>query len=450
VKLTWQTIQNFVFKANVQMFVRSATYQSGSLQRLAQRIFDHYLKGVAFELALQRYIDLCWTIDGVKTATIGVSGPIQRSNTLMQAIAMIFARESYLSEGQLSTIKELVGSLDGVSGLPTWFLPKLQTLRDNVIRAQEADWLASSLSIDPRFGAKALEYIQEKSSETAKQATEMVHELAVLRKYGVKSSFFQDGMLHDPSDAWVFMDFHEVGVLTSDWKEFRGSLPLALVALSERSSLTKIAAEAFDQRRGMSQVHGVHLSFDARISMTLDSEGELDVSSSGIDLMPLRSFFAYRGNEAYYEVLRYAQALRLYDLVVPLAIVEKMPQPLVPKGTLERIKNILKRKRLINPDLIIPRLRALENVDELVRELEIEIEQADKETAERAKHELARHDVIHHIRRLPKGKHPTMEARERAAEYGIVLADNETFVKPHARGKGELVAKIHRAKARPR
>ena len=126
-----------------------------------------------------------------------------------------------------------------------------------------------------------------------------------------------------------------------------------------------------------------------------------------------------------------------------------MPQPPVSKGTLERLKSIFTRKHLLSPDLIVPRLRSLENVDQLVRELEQEIEQADAETVERAKRELRRHEVIYHVRRLPKGKHPTAEARARAEKYNIVLADNETFVKPHERGKGNLEPVAHRAKARP-
>ena len=449
VKLTWQAIPNFAFKVNVQMLVRSTAYQPGSLQKLAQNIFDHYMKGKTFEVALQTYIDLCWTIDIVKVATIGVSAPINRSNTLMQAIAMIFAREAYLDYGQLGSIKELVKSAEDSSGLTSWFLPKLSTLRDNVTRAQQADWLAATLSVDPRFGDGALTLVQESAAEAGRQATEMIHELAVLRKYGVKSSFFQDGMLHDPLYAWVFMDFHDIGLFFSDWGEFRTSSSLAVAGLAERSSLTKIGVEPKESRQGMSWVRGVRLSFDAQAIMTIDSEGELDVSF-GLELMPMRKFFVHRENEALYEFLRYAHALRLYDLVVPLVTVEKMPQPAVPKGTMERLKNLFSRKHLINPDLIVPRLRTLENVDDLVRELEIEVEQADKETAERAKRELVRHDVVYHVRRLPKGKHPTMEARERAAEYGIVLAENETFVRPHERGKGELQGRVHRAKARQR
>jgi len=75
----WNAIPNFAFRVNVQAFVRSANYQSGTLKKLAQDIFDRYIRGKDFAPALQSYIDICWTIDIVKVATIGVQAPIGHS-----------------------------------------------------------------------------------------------------------------------------------------------------------------------------------------------------------------------------------------------------------------------------------------------------------------------------------------------------------------------------------
>ncbi len=225
------------------------------------------------------------------------------------------------------------------------------------------------------------------------------------------------------------------------------SIPLAVVSLSNKSDLTEIGFTTKLHESGIGKMSGAGSLFTTRGFMHIDSKGELD-TSPGLGLMPVREIFERHNKVAFYETLRFVHAIRLYDLVVPITTVSQMPQPLVPKGILDRLKGVLNKKHLLQLDLIIPRVRTLENVDQLIRELEDEIEKADTETMVRTKRELRRHEVIYHVRRLPKGKHPTAEARARAAEYNIVLADDETFVKPHERGEGSLVKTLHQAVVR--
>ena len=45
------------------------------------------------------------------------------------------------------------------------------------------------------------------------------------------------------------------------------------------------------------------------------------------------------------------------------------------------------------------------------------------------------HDVSRHIRNLGDGRQASSQKRESAAVYGIVLADNQTWVAPYSTGK---------------
>lgn len=442
--LSWRDIPNFTFKTRVQMLIRSLTSYE-TLKRLARDIYERYVKNADFDRALQAYINTCYTIDGIKVGTTGKSAPTNRSNMLMQAIAANLALEMDRVEKNMATLKSTMELSASGSQVATWFYAKLASLENFAGEADRAQRLATQFFVHSTAGNWAKEMIEKHAAQAAKDATDMIHELATLRKYGVKNSFFQDGMMHDPSQAWVFMDFYELRKLIADWADFMPQ-QFAFIGLSDKDSLGQIGAKPIERVVGQSVSVGAQTSFPAHAFMALDTEGEMD-ASYGLGFMPVRGFFECYNNVALYEYLRFVQALRLYDLVVPITTVEKMPRPPIEGGLLNKIKNVLKKKHLLNPDLYLPRIRSLDNVDLLLRELETEIERADADTTKRLR-EVSRHEVIWHIRRLPQGKRPTPEARKRAQEHGIVLAENETYVRPHERGKGELKPVAHHAKAR--
>lgn len=447
--LKGNVIVDFPFRGSVQMLVRNSAYQPGTLQSLAERIYTHSLNDKPFAEALQRYVDLCYTIDKIKVSTLGQQASTLRSNALMQAISIIFGREAFSVEGCVEKIERHLKDIESEGGRATWLYPKLEVLRHSMRRAQMLDWLADSLRLPALF----VRFINPDvfagaAAEAGRQARTLVNELVVLRKYGIKQSYFQDGLLHNASQAWAFMDFRDVRQAMTEHRQFALKEPLALVGLAEKEQLTSIGIDEHVRIIGEGRMRGVSTKFGASAFMCVDEDAELD-ASFGFGLMPARQFFVRRQNEAIYEALRYAQAIRLYDLTVPLMIVAKMPQPRVPGGGLiAKVRQLATLKNKFSFDLIVPRLRTFDHVNQLVRDLEIEVEQGIDETVLRARHDMRRHDVVWHVRRLPSGKHPTAEAVARAAEFGIVLADNETFVRPHERGKGQCEDRIHRAKAR--
>jgi hypothetical protein len=91
-------------------------------------------------------------------------------------------------------------------------------------------------------------------------------------------------------------------------------------------------------------------------------------------------------------------------------------------------------------------VRSLDNPAELVSQLEQEVEEGERETEKRAKR---KHGVTEHIRRLPPGRKASPAARQSAYEnFGIELAEGETFVKRHERGTGSPAITSHRVRAR--
>ncbi len=446
-RLRWQEITNFVFRVQVQILMRSSLYNHESVKSLALGIYNRYVKSEVLDQAIQTYLDVCFTIDSAKTQAIGRQASTYKSNLLMQAVASLFALDVHDDKTQ-QRVSEWSALAEIGDDSITWFHAKLESLKGFMIYASQAEALSSSMTVDPRFGEWGKKIVDKSMSDADKQATDIFRELARLRKYGVKTSFFQDGMLHGSSQAWAFMDFAEIEGMLQGWEEFIPQPQLAIVTLSEKNDLTQgIGIETSEFRVGESHMRGGKILQPSVVAMSIGMNGELD-ASFGLGFIPVKPFFEKRGNLPFYHLLRLAQAVRLYDLVVPLTTVEKMPEPPVAKGMMDKIKNVLLKKHLLHPNLLIPRLRSLENVDTLIHDLEIEIEKAEKDTTERSKHSMSRHEVIYHVRRLPKNKKATAQARERAEKVNITLAPNETFVKKHERGEGELKIAPHRARTR--
>jgi len=274
---------------------------------------------------------------------------------------------------------------------------------------------------------------------------DLMGEIKSLRKYGVKPSLFQDGMLHASDQAWVLNN-------PSDFRFDRAYnvIPAeteALILLADRSSVRSLKPEEVRQNLHGTPSPAYRMNLRATVRITLDGEGELYCIGSN-NLLSVRDVFEDRGAGREYELLRLSQVLRLYDLVVPIKTVSRLPGlPQQPEGLVGRVKSLFTNPEDELLDLVLPRVKRVENrPEELQNELKQEVEKAAEETEKRrAKRE---HEVVGHIRQLPDDHSPSQEARERAREeLGVELSDNETYVRRHSRGEGDPV-KGHEAKRR--
>ena len=271
-------------------------------------------------------------------------------------------------------------------------------------------------------------------------------EMVVLRKYGVKTAFFEDGATHSRKDVWLFIDPTAFG--GGNRQVFPPQSAMAHVYMAAKQDVmgsTEINTVTRDEMIGAYRSRRWGLNVKTGLHLVMDREGELDLSE-GYGLMPLRKIFVDVGKEGVYETVRLMQMMRLYDLVVPITVVSTMPELPRAPGMIGQALGICPKP--FTPNLIIPRIKTLENLNPLRTGLERELEEAEEETRHRAKREMREHDVVSHVRRIAHGYRASGSAVAAAAEYGIRLAENETFVKKHTRGGGEHVG-VHRAKVRP-
>jgi hypothetical protein len=129
--------------------------------------------------------------------------------------------------------------------------------------------------------------------------------------------------------------------------------------------------------------------------------------------------------------LRAEVASNFYDLSMPLS---KVRTKSASTGTLKRPE-----QPSFDPvqELLIPRIRYIENG-------QIDEDLAGTDVVQ----SVRMHDVTWFVRLLPNGWKASPDARALAAEYGIVLAQNETFVKAHTRGQGNKVLAHHAIRRR--
>lgn len=262
--------------------------------------------------------------------------------------------------------------------------------------------------------------------------TDIAGELAALRRYGVKPAIYKDGLLQGPKESWILAP---TPVVTP------GITGIAV--LSSATDLANLGYHPVDTG-GIREAYAMDLK--AAVAFEISAAGNLYLRS-GYEAIDVGEMMAAMQMSDTYECLRIIQLLRLYDLIVPLEVVRKLPA--WPTASPLRIVTRLTRGVLsLSPDLILRRVRALENPNLLIKLLDQEIEAAEHDTALRSPRKTRRHEVVSFVRRLPDGRHPTPEARQRARdEIGIELADNETYVRQHERGTGDKI-RSHTARKR--
>ncbi len=173
-------------------------------------------------------------------------------------------------------------------------------------------------------------------------------------------------------------------------------------------------------------------------AVELGKNGEL-ISSGGMEL----DIIAKRMDcDLGLESLR-SQILAIYsDLVVPVYITELYEQELrLPSADYSDAEVPTPYEGLRR--IVLARQKVLTVLkDDILRDLAAQID----EVPNRQARQMAEHDVIWHIRKLPRGYRASQQARGEAAQYGVELADyGETFVQEHKRGNLPNLDKGHKA-----
>ncbi len=422
----------FPHKHRLARVIRTRGGKEGFLP-VSKVLFDTHLdRNMPFRAIVPFFLDLCYTVDKVKVETIGHSAPTDVSNAIQTAIgheivknvSWTYADIEWLEEG-IKTFQSSPGNMD------TWGAAKLVVLMNSMVHMYRTRGFASmSLALFPP--ALVAEMESGYNSKEAELAELMSH-LVELRRYGVKSSFTRQGFLPEQNGAWVMWDYRDIA------RELGTSRRDCIAMLAFANDANQIKDLRMEAVRHEKADHiGLRTPFPCAFMWHMQTDGELDLSA-GNGSLPVREVFQKNGNDVLYQAFREQLIGHLYDLIVPVAKLATLPTARgVKKSVVQKIQELLGRRQM-DPvaELILPRIKLLENHSEVARAAEEEIEKSAEETARRTKR---RHEVVDFIRPLPPGHRPSPMARKLAREaFGIELADNETYVRSHKRGSGEEI-----------
>lgn len=173
------------------------------------------------------------------------------------------------------------------------------------------------------------------------------------------------------------------------------------------------------------------------LQFLLTKKGELQVGICDGYGLPASQIFADRGLADVGKLLGLLAAASYYDLVVPDRVCKELD------GTENRLLQMMRDGELTYAqalgELCLARIRYIEEMPDMSKELEGQVRQQEQETSQRINSDLrgkrAPHHVVGHTRALRKGHKASDDARARAKEAGITLGPNETWVQSHWTGQ---------------
>lgn len=429
-------ILRFPHKFQLRRVIRTRAGKEGVLP-VAKAIYDTHLAPLGnFRAAVHFFLDVCYTVDRVKCEVIGQTAPTDVSNDVQQVIGAEILKGTSWDDTDVNWLEDNVNTFKSQNSvLTSWGATKLWVLLSNMRH------FSSSRTIAMQRIPVSDEIIREAEAGydvTEAHIRDMMDGLMELRRYGVKSSFTRRGFLQG-SQAWVMWDSRDVAAALSTPRKGL----VSTVALA--TDVNQIKDLRFEKAvRHNTDSTGIHLPFPASFMWMMRTDGEFEISP-GLGSILVRDIFEKHNSQLVYQAMRLQLVYHLYDLVVPVAKLAMLPSAHTPKlGIVKKLATALhlaKKDPVV--DLMLPRLRLLEDHAGLAEATEQEIEKAATDTRTRA---VRKHDVTDFIRPLPKGHRPSPQARKRAWEaFGIELGENETYVRSHKRGKGDEIT-AHEAK----
>ena len=409
------------------------------LRQLVSEMFETYFSGKKFGEMIDIYLELCHLIDRTKVNIFGADAPTDGSNAIMFALANeIIRRISVENPLEMALLEKRFNELGLNDEKEGWNYAKLATFR-SAYHSKLALTLYSHTMMVPNARQK-LDDVSRLFPDAQTALTHLMSELHRLKMYGIKNAYFTDGIMQRDNQVWVIMDhqalgkFHHINITERPET-------MAMILLAKEQNVRDYNAKVELITKGEGSITKLDLGFEPDLIMNISTRGELYYGNYEIPYLSVGDIFRKDDKEAEYELLRYAQIMRLWDLMVPVTRVRQVSTARRQGNLIERILHI---SQAITPDLILPRVRLIEDhAQEVQAELEREIEEAD----ERTKRVIGRHDVTHHIRHLPTGRHASPDAIQNAHDHGFELKPGETYVRKHERGSGEAINsnKIYRA-----
>ncbi|MBM3229684.1 hypothetical protein FJZ26_04600 [Candidatus Parvarchaeota archaeon] len=437
---------NKPLEMRIRVALRQAKPTPEHIAGLAKNICEQEIPKGNFGSRLTALFDLTATIDKLRIETIGAGAPSTTFNDITTYLILYFLRGVDIDRATFDGLDQLGLQLRDAN-CSIKIISRSDMLSVFAGNLCQARIYASSLSIAD--GSQQLEAMLKQFPDLDLLSSQLVTEMNELRKFGLKTSYFQDGIMNPSGHVWLFMDPQDIPTLnpTSVAESEIKNGTAARIFMAQRTSiigskLTKIEQEF--RPDGSELQRYIAFNFTTGLNISLGKDGELDCST-GIGILPLREIFEKAGKETEYSLFRLSQIMRLYDLVVPLSIVSKTPSLPATSIVGDLVPAIARAKKIATPQLLLPRVKFLtEQRPLLASEGELEVEQAAKETEKRTCRRAT--EVAGFARRLPKNYKVSKQAQKEAEKAQVPLEEGETFVKKHIRGTGEL--QVPKAKRR--
>lgn len=368
------------------------------------------------------YLNACGQVDRTKISIQGVESPASNTNTITSAMLTTVAESLPPNESTLKALKSLeicVQSLAQQDEFFGWFVTKLQTLRSAV-----SDRYALIEVLSPRLEVLAQNIDLAAYGGLGKfkdDVGELVKRMILDRKYGIKPAFTEASI----GGSWVFYDGEEYDRLRRAGAHNLSKLvesPLAVIYHATSTSLEDVRPSFKSNTFGnnaktVSFGPGSNVEVDA--SLILGYDGKLYSDTSG--LIGVDRDLADK--PAVHAALLAELVSHVHDLTVPVGIVESTGSTPVSRMTASE-------KKKFNPvlDLFVPRLKKIQHA-----------EGGHLNDIEESGRTVREHGVTWFVRKLPMGWKASPDAVENASRHQIILAENETFVRSHTRGKDNPV-----------
>jgi hypothetical protein len=389
--------------------------------------------------AARTFAALALAIDAAKIKAVGRKTSTMISNQIMWAATSEIAYMMPRTNAARAEVKQVRDNLGIPDNYSQWLQPKFDMLDSHMHKYLQVDWYIKRFSQGVTgklrgFAVSARSRVEKEFSLDAEPARELAAELIRLRRYNVKPAYFSGDMYAKNSDeSWVFTPSDQL--LGAGWEERNRKVAnpfLAHVDLASKSNPEKLVGELSTKMYGKkAQITIMNKGdFEPRLILGIYADGEIGLISGG-NIRDIRSEFALVDKEDVYETLQMTLIKNLFDLVVPVEVVDSLPgheQGPQKAGFFSKVKDAMDQMPI--RDLVLARVK-------YIREYGTEIQDLiDRENNEQIR-SLRDHSVVGHVRRLPAGFKPTPDAIALAESLGIKLAPNETFVRDHRRGNIE-------------
>lgn len=370
---------------------------------------------------LARYFNACLEIDKIKTGMLGLE-----ASTLTEHVVLDYMRkplvEKIQSNPQTAKIIEMFGMAfarfddqdPGHHSVYQWLIAKHHTLNVNHLRYTDF-----RSNIERYFPVDQVESGMPKS-ESAELSRTLTHEAMQRRNYGLKPAYTRASI----GGSWIFYDGAEHERMLSEHSlNHRQKKYAAIIFHSPKDHFGDLEAGAEHIMNSgtamISSLSGAIKHAEPDLALYITHDGVISYDEEG--MTPLSNVLQDHPHAL--AAIEAEISANFFDLSMPIYRQGR--------GKLPPNFNTLSEKRTsFDPilDLVVPRIKYLKDLDQQ----SIPVEEEPVRT-------IREHGVVWHIRILPEGWSASPQALANAERNGVHLAENETFVRSHKRGRDNPV-----------